>query len=868
MEDRLITTKLNIPQPKTGIVFRPRLLERLATIQNYGLTLISAPAGFGKTTLISEWIHQNRPPFPVAWLSIEESENDPARFWDYFIAAVKSVHPDIGGTALTLLHSPQTLSAPSVLTPLVNELAGISDDFFLVLDDYHFIETEPVHSGMVFLLEHLPPRLHLVIASRTDPPLPLPHYRGKNMLLEIRADDLRFNEDEAAALFTDMSGLPLSREEIRVLNDHTEGWVVGLKMAIISLRGEKNISAFISGFTGTHRYIMDYLIEEVLQRQPSEVCNFLLKTSVLERLSGPLCDAVIDANNGSEMLQVLDKANLFIVPLDNSREWYRYEHLFAGLLRHQLDREMGKQATAELQKKASRWYESNGLTESAIDLALAAHDWDKAAELILATRPIVKYGGTATYKWLSQVPQDILLTRPQLGVNYAWSLAMTGRPGAARTFLDDLEKTPSFDAGPAAGSIATLRAYAAGVMHDPLIEEHARRALSILPEGDYFRAIISLFLGIYYLGLSRYNDAEPLLAKAHELLRQAGDTGNSCLSLAMLAIVTMTRGKLHQAIEMFQKAIEISGGHPHSAVAHVHLSLVYVLRNELDTAEEEIKKAIARGPGIRDVEFFSRAYSIPVFLARGDIEGAVTALDKAEQALPKGDDISALERARLAGYHVVVARVRGDPIEESYWLDKLSEYGEDFVSGVPGSIPDIHRQQAGEGLRECLQKDYERYRQENYQLHMLSIRVDQALASADTDEALTFLAEALAISRPENIIRPLVGPGPKLVPLLRKAVAAGIEPDYTRQVLNIIETEERQGKIRKGEIPLSPAGILSEREAEVLHLIAKGFSNRQIADKLIISPHTAAAHVRHILDKLDARGRTQAVARARDLGIL
>ena len=337
MEASLLTTKLNIPLARPQLVRRPRLMERLLEGLNNNLILVSAPAGFGKTTLVSEWVHSSRPPVPTAWLSLEEGENDPVRFWDYFIAALQTLQPSTGEIALDLLHSPQPSSIESVLTALINDLKGIQKDFVVVLDDYHLILAEPVQSGIIFLLDHLPLKMHLIISTRVDPPLPLAHFRGKGTLLEIRADDLRFSQEEATSLLAVMNTPILSAESINTLNTKAEGWVVGLKMAALAMRREKDILAFIAGFTDSQRYIMDYLVDEVLQRQPDEVRDFLLKTSMLERLSAPLCDYVTGHGGGREMLVRLEQANLFVVALDQSREWYRYHHLFAELLRHQFE---------------------------------------------------------------------------------------------------------------------------------------------------------------------------------------------------------------------------------------------------------------------------------------------------------------------------------------------------------------------------------------------------------------------------------------------------------------------------------------------------------------------------------------------------
>ena len=356
METPLLATKLNIPPVRPQIVPRPRLIEKLKEGLSYNLVLISAPAGFGKTTLVSEWIRLSQPQIQAPWVSLDEADNDPVRFWDYFIAALKMHWPATNESTSAMLHSPQPYPSESILTALINDLTTVSDDFAVVLDDYHLIKNEAIHAGMTFLLEHMPPKMHLIIATRVDPELPLSRFRGRGTMLEIGADDLRFTLDETGALLQGLLGVTLSPEDIRALLERTEGWVVGLKMAALSLRGQQDVRSFLSTFTGSQRYVMDYLMEEVLKQQSEQVQDFLLKTSVLERLSGSLCDFVVEGGDSAEMLRELERKHLFIVPLDESRQWYRYHHLFADLLRHQLKVKSGAKEVSRLHQRAGQWY--------------------------------------------------------------------------------------------------------------------------------------------------------------------------------------------------------------------------------------------------------------------------------------------------------------------------------------------------------------------------------------------------------------------------------------------------------------------------------------------------------------------------------
>jgi LuxR family maltose regulon positive regulatory protein len=832
---------------------------------HYNLILVSAPAGFGKTTLLSEWTRQSKPPVPTAWLSLEEADDEPRRFWNYFIAALRTLQSVIGETSLALLGSARPLPIQAALTPLINEIAGIERDSLLILDDYHFIQSEPIHSGVNFLLEHLPPRLHLVIATRADPPLPIAHFRGKGMILEIGADDLRFTAEEANALLTGLGAPALSSGDIEALNTRAEGWAVGLKMAILSMRGEKDIPGFISGFTGTHRYIMDYLLEEVLQRQSPEVRDFLLKTSVLERLNGPLCDAVTGRQDGQETLISLEKANLFLVPLDDSRQWYRYEHLFAELLRHRLETEFGPEKFNELHRLASGWHEGNGFLEKAIDHALAAHDWEKAIDLVVSINPIIVYGGRTTYGWLHQVPQDVLIAHPTAYVYCAWSLVAMGQNKASSDLLDNYERSGAYDET-AAPLIAAVRTIIASFMGDSRIEEYARQALSLLPRDDIqARMMIHHYLGVYYALTRRYNEAEPLLNEAYEFFQQRGVITLAAAALLWLALITLFRSKLHEAEQMLKKALAMTGWNVSTAMQYMLLGVIYQLRNEQEKASAEWEKAKQSFP-TPTVRGLISLYTTEACLSKGDIDGAAEALEEAESVI-NTEGATTEDLTRLAGYHIALALAKNDDEDVSYWLEKYAEYDKLFFYDVPASACLLLCKKWGNAGRERLQTQYEQFHREGYHYLVMIVRLEQALLSPDPEEAVSFLAEVLDIAKPESNIRMLVNFGPPLEPLLRRAIASGIEPDFSRKILKIIESEDRQRKINKGEMP--PAtGPLSEREMEVLRLLADGLTNQQIAERLVISLNTAKSHVYHIFDKLEAKDRLQTVNRARELKLI
>ena len=431
----LLQTKLYIPKPRRGQVGRPRLLERLRRGADSKLTLLSAPAGFGKTTLLAEWLDDPAVDGRLtAWLSLDPSDSHGPSFWHYVIAALRTVEPDVGAGALSLLRQPQPPPIELVLAPLVNELSGTSHQIVLVLDDYHVVDADDVHHGMAFLLERLPPEIHVVIATRADPPLPLARLRGRAELVEIRAADLRFTPDEALAYLNEVMALDLTAQDVAALEGRTEGWIAALQLAALSIQGRDDVAGFIAGFAGDDRYIVDYLVEEVLQRQPEHVRSFLLQTSILDRLSGPLTDSVTGQDDGKAMLESLDRGNLFLVPLDDRRRWYRYHQLFADVLRTRLFDEQPAWVP-DLHRRASDWYEHNGDRSEAIRHALAGGDFDRAASLIELAVPALRQGHheVTALRWLRALPDEVIGRRPVLSVAYAWALLSIGE-------LEDVER--------------------------------------------------------------------------------------------------------------------------------------------------------------------------------------------------------------------------------------------------------------------------------------------------------------------------------------------------------------------------------------------------------------------------------------------
>ena len=588
MPESLLRTKLYIPPTRPNFVPRPRLIERLNQGLHLGhkLTLISAPAGFGKTTLASEWIA--RCVRPTACLSLDEGDNDPTRFLTYFVAALRTIEPTIGEGALAMLQSPQPPPTETILTTLLNDVTTITDNFILVLDDYHLIDAHAVDDALTFLLEHQPLQMHLVIATREDPHLPLARLRTRGQLTELRVADLRFTPTEAAAFLNQVMGLGLSTEEVAALENRTEGWIAGLQLAAVSMQGRKDVTGFIQSFTGSHHFVLDYLVEEVLQRQPEHVRSFLLQTSFLDRLSGPLCDAVrfgetpTGQEDGRGMLETLERSNLFVVPLDNKRQWYRYHHLFADVLHaYSMDEQPNQVLT--MHRRASKWYEQNGLPTDAIRHALAAEDFERVAGLAELAWPVMdgSFQSATWLGWVKALPDELIRARPVLSVGYALVLLNSGELEAVEARLQDAEQwlEPAVDMSVRAkglstemvvvdeeqfrslpGKIAATRAYHAQALGDVSgAVKHARQALNLLSESDYFeRGRAAAFLGVACWASGDLEAAHRAFTDFMANMRMAGNILVAISGTFLLADIRMAQGRLHEAVGSYEQSLQLA----------------------------------------------------------------------------------------------------------------------------------------------------------------------------------------------------------------------------------------------------------------------------------------------------------------------
>src|SRR5438309_2576843 len=618
MSTPILATKLYLPRLRPNVVFRPRLLERLNEGVHRKLTLISAPAGFGTTTLVSEWVEGIER--PTAWLSLDEGESDPTRFLTYLVAALQTIAANIGEGVLGVLQSPQPPPPEAILTALLNEITTLPDNFVLVLDDYHVIDAKPVDIALTYLVEHLPPQMHLVIATREDPQLPLARLRARGQLIELRAADLRFTPSEAAEFLNQVMGLNLSAEDIAALEDRTEGWIAGLQLAALSMQGHQDVPGFIRAFAGDHRYIVDYLVEEVLQRQPEPVHRFLLQTAILDRLNGALCDAVTGQEGGKARLEALERGNFFVVPLDDRRHWYRYHHLFAEVLSAHLLAEQPDQV-ATLHRRASAWYKQHGSVADAIRHALAAGDFGRAADLVeLAVPAMARNRQEATVLgWLKALPDELVRARPVLSVHYAGTLLLSGELEGVEARLRDAERwlDTKADMGELAlassaemvvvdeeefrglpGSIAIYRAASALALGDVAgTMKYARRVLDLVPEDDHLRrGSAAGFLGLAYWTSGDLEAAHRSYAECMVLVQRAGHISDAIGCSIALADIRISQGRLREAMSTYEQGLQLAteqGVHVLRGAAdmHVGMSELHRERDDLHAATQHLLRS-------------------------------------------------------------------------------------------------------------------------------------------------------------------------------------------------------------------------------------------------------------------------------------
>ncbi len=912
MPQPLLATKLFIPSPARSLVVRARLLERLDESLNPAgrLTLVSAPAGFGKTTLLSAWAGHLREAKlqearRVAWLSLDEGDNDPVVFWAYLIAALQTQADGIGAQALTWLHASQSADPKAAVAALVNDLAPIPGCFVLILDDYHVIRLSSIHDSLAFLVERMPPQFHLVIVTRTDPPLPLALLRGRGQLLEIRLPDLRFSDDEAHSFLSQGLTGALSQSDAARLNAKAEGWAAGLQMAGASLRGQTNVEAFVASFSGNSRYILDYLIEEVLNRQTPAVQDFLLTTSILDRLSGPLCDHLLVApeteagagglaTSSREMLRQLEDSNLFILALDDQRYWYRYHRLFADLLTKRLS-QIAPARIGMLHSRASRWYEENGIVDRAVEHALKAQDYDRAARLVEASADdLWKQGEHARLlKWLQALPDEQIRSRLPLVIFKAGLLALNGSLREAEICLEHVEASLPLAAldGPLldrlAGQAATVRALIAESRADGAnILRYSHLALEKLSASldPVWRIIALVSLGHQDLTEGDFQTCKQHLFLAVEIGRSAGCFFMILDTMTKLVLALWVAGRLKEAADVCQEGLQLidqKGLDRIPATSMLYLAWGFILFESRHL--EEAKQFILRGldlsrSGDNVISLAWAYHEVAMVLSnQGDLAGAEAANREAYQltqtfelpnwltcSIAAQKAFQLIESGRLAEAEQFL-QSRNIRLDEMMAHPHQPEY--EALATLLEARGDLN---TAAGLLERLIDTARADRQESWVITYQARLCLVWQSLGDQTRALEVLEAALSLAEPEGIVEVLVGKGEPMARLLYEAAKQGTHADFARRLLAmfpIADTPKPTAPTaqKRGNELIEP---LSDREIETIRLVAAGLSNKEIAQKLHISVRTVKFHMTNIYGKLGVDSRTQALARARLLGLI
>jgi LuxR family maltose regulon positive regulatory protein len=933
----LLKTKLYIPPVRPERVPRPHLVSRLAAGLGQGpygfarkLTLISAPAGFGKTTLLSECAAHCGP--SISWLSLDERDNSPTRFWTYVIAALQTLYSGVGTIILEALQTPRALPNETLLGQLLNQIAEVPEPFVLILDDLHVITNPQLHETLIFFLENLPAPMHLVVSSRADPPWPLARWRARGQVVEIRTDDLRFTPAETAVFLTEAMGLDLSPEDVAALDARTEGWIAGLQLAALALQGSlsmqgRDASSFVRAFSGSHRFILDYLVEEVLDRQPAEIQVFLLQTSILERLTASLCDAVrfgfakapssssgtavrfgeAEAPSSSRgedsqvILEHLEQANLFLVPLDDERRWYRYHRLFADLLRSRLEQGHRKHVST-LHRRASAWCEKQGLISEAVGHALAAGDVGRVERMARRNAlAMMDHGELRTMvRWLDALPEETMRSQPWLCIAQAWPLAYAGQGDAVEPLLQDAEQAltdrAEGDEGERrriAGHLAAIRAYVEGGRGDlSKAAELAREALECLPGEDAMaRGWAAYHLGFMLRMKGELEVAAQALEDATATGQAAGDSHVAVLALGELGVLRLQQGRLCEAAATHRSALALAddyarrSGRQLPATGYVLTRLSGVLRewNALEAAIQHARDGLELCKQWQQADALLEAY---IHLARalqaaGDVDSARQALHGAMQV---ARDTSSwfITYTEAQAMRMGLAELSPDPEPTalfSRWVGKGGLSAEDELNFqyelmyrmLARILIEQGELDKGLGLLARLLSMVELAGAEGHAIEILVLQAVALETQGLEDQALVTLARALALGEPEGYVRTFVDEGAPMGRLLRRAVTQGVAVDYAGKLLAALEQESRRDATP---LPVSEAALspwiepLSPRETEVLRLLTTPLSHAEIAEELVLSVNTVRSHIKSIYNKLDVHSRMEAVQRATELGLL
>jgi LuxR family maltose regulon positive regulatory protein len=885
----LLKTKLYAPSPPPRMVRRPRLVARLNDGLQCKLTLISAPAGFGKTVLLSEWIANIDQ--PVAWLSLDDNDNDPALFGAYLIAALQTKEANFGKAAMAALHSP-SYAPPigSILTAVINELYEKDIEVALVFDDYHEIANQVIHNAVSFLIDHMPPKMRLVITGRAEPPFCLARLRTLGQLTELHAADMRFTIDETTVLLNDVMNLELSQEDVKNLVARTEGWAAGLVMAALAMRDREDIANFITNFSGSHHYIVDYLTEEVIQRQKEDVQSFLLKTAILERMTGPLCGTLTERDDGQEMLEYLEAANLFVVPLDDERLWYRYHPLFADVLRNQLSR-LSPSLVPVLHRRASEWFEQEGLMDEAVHHTLATADFERAAGLIeTMSQDLLMQGRITTLLGLlEQLPPEVIARRQRLCVHCAWAYLMAGQKHNIEPLLQTAESglttLPRTNTKVVKGHMLGIRGYMAKWQGDiPNTIEISEEALKVFPEDEPgFRPVVLGNIGHAYFEKGDMANAWKYMEDSNKSGQAGGNSFAKLASMGFLAYILIEQGQLQEAAKVCRRTIqmgmELGGWHPLPATSFAYIGLGQVLYewNYLKGAMEQLNRGIELGEAGQFWVAVLRGYLTLAQLhqAMGDTDAAMQAAAKAEKTASK--IIMARESCNISIWKARLALAQGDLSAAVHWAN--SQDNKLNLSNVPDYRLEPRYLtlvwiKVAQGEAKEISGSLERLRQkveaEGRIKSVIEILALQALAFAtlgETERATATLEKALVLAEPESYSRLFLDYGPPMRQLLQQSATHVCVHRYVAELLKAFKIARSDKVLPTNQTKTPLLDILNEREMAILRL--KGtHSDREIANQLYLSVNTVKWYAHRIYSKLGVSNRAEAISLAHELNIL
>ena len=898
MSTSLLVTKLFIPHARPKLVSRPRLVERINEGLHRKLTLISAPAGFGKTTLVMEWlmgVGEHSSSNWIGWFSIDETDNDPIRFFTYFCAALNrasGLEQKLCDDVMTLMDTPSPPPAEAVVSMVINEIALIEEKIILVVDDFHLIENKEIISSITYLLENQPENFHLLITTREDPFLPLSRLRARDQLTEIRAVDLRFNADEVNKFLIDVMDLHLSNEEYKALEIRTEGWITGLQLAAISLRGQKDTRNFIDRFSGSNRLVLDYLIEEVITQQTDEIQNFLLKTSILNRLSGSLCNAVAEVQNGQSLLELLDHSNLFIIPLDEQRGWYRYHHLFADLLRQMLNR-TAKDQLFSLHLKASEWYIQNGFSDQAIEHLFKAEDYDRAVHLIEEQADDCWTHGEhlKLQYWLEELPEDLVLSKPNLCVFQAWEQYANGQQDAVEKTLQAVEKLDLSEVVSnetlrmrIQGRIAAIRAFLVTDKGElGAIKHYAQEALEYLPEDDiYWRNAAYIPLGdVLYLS-GHVDDAAQIRLETWETSKAIGNFYMEIFASMKYCITLRQQGEFDRIKEICQQQMILAEKKglsilPLAGWIQSEWGEALAEQGDLDQAIKRTREGAKQAKGghvgmyqwcnLRLITaLFSNHYFEDIEAIFQEVEGYA------------GDQLPPWILTEMKARQLRLWLAQGKIEETSQWLveqglevegkpDRNNEWK--YLALVRYLIATEHPTDTLDLLKRLYLNANDRGHISRV-IEILNLQALAMYAIGDNSHAMNVLEQSLNLAAPRGFLYTYINEGPPMARLLYEALSKDIAPDYVQKLLGAFPSAEPEMK-QESDKQTRLEGLiepLTDRELDVLQLIATGLSRQEIADELIVSLNTIKTHARNIFQKLGVNSQTQAVAKARGLGLI